>query len=1006
MGRNCSQRGAEGIARFGRNPNGVLTFEASADMGNLSEVATSQDGNLLYAVSAAADALLVIDPNNLSLQQTLSGVANGLDGASDIALSSDDRFLYVTAQDGNTLTVFERDLTTNTLSRVQILNNGADGVRGLNQPSDITLTADGQYVLVTGQESDAVSVFERDPDEGTLVFVQVLRDNIGGAQGLRAPTAIASAPDNGFTFVGSTGIPGDVGGLVTFKVDTDQPEPTQLLTTFDNIADLTITTAGGKDTIALQAAPGPDVTTTTINTGDNQDLVTVTDQSPTATVNLGAGDDEAQLRSDTPGTTLTVNGDSGSDRIDLQQVGESSTTTINGGSDPDLVQVAGKGIPASASVSANGNGPTEFPGDTLLFDPQNPDPTNPNFSPQNPSLTKGDIAVDGQGTLTYDTFEDVQVIAAPVIEFPNPVVQIAEGDGVTFTVDVTPLGTTNSLAGPVQWDLNGDGLFQDGEGEVLSLTWAQLVDLGVNDDGTYQIAVQATNGDGFTSVEFATLAIANTLPTVTILGADLGADTISLGEPYTIEFQATDPGDDRVQEWRVDWGDGSPLEIFGATTLSATRVYDIPGTYTIQVGAVDEDTDPNATLAAIPQVVTVGVQAAQLDLGGPYFINEGDDLTLTGTAPGNFTTLEWDVNGDGTVDVTGTNPILTWADLITLGLGDNQTVAIAATAVYDVNGGEVRSPQATVSLQINNVAPTATLTNGGAVLEGETATVTFTDVSDPSPVDTAAGFIYRYDFDNDGVFEITGDTTGTAIVPNAFINDNGTYVIRGVVTDQDGGQTEAFTEITVQNVEPVLSLMGAAAAFEGVAYTLDLSAFDPGDDTIQQWTVDWGDGTVETFDGPVQSLTHLFRDNNVRTIAVTAIDEDGVYTATKTVTVLNSPPTIQNLTATDVLENGFTLLTADIADPGSDDDFSVLVVWGDGVTETFELPAGTTRLELTHQYLDDRPTAVGIDTFFINVLVLDNFSQAAFASTQLAVSNVAPTIPGLVLSAPRNCRKW
>jgi len=132
-----------------------------------------------------------------------------------------------------------------------------------------------------------------------------------------------------------------------------------------------------------------------------------------------------------------------------------------------------------------------------------------------------------------------------------------------------------------------------------------------------------------------------------------------------------------------------------------------------------------------------------------------------------------------------------------LGLGDNQTVAIAATAVYDVNGGEVRSPQATVSLQINNVAPTATLTNGGAVLEGETATVTFTDVSDPSPVDIAAGFIYRYDFDNDGVFEITGDTTGTAIVPNAFINDNGTYVIRGVVTDQDGGQTEAFTEITV-----------------------------------------------------------------------------------------------------------------------------------------------------------------------------------------------------------------
>ncbi|MGD1944577.1 MAG: PKD domain-containing protein [Leptolyngbyaceae cyanobacterium] len=992
--------GADGVARWQRDANGELTFQDNANVGNISEVAVSNDGNLLYAVSASGDSLQVLNSTDLTVQQTISGINNGLDGASDLALSSDDRFLYVTGQDGNTVTVFERNLTANTLSQVQILNNGSDGVRGVNEPSDVTLTADGAYVLVTGKASNAVTVFDRNAEDGTLTFVQVLRDNIGGTQGLRAPTAIATAPDNGQTFVGSTGIPGDIGGLVTFNTDTDLPEPTQLLTTFDSVEELTVTTADGKDTIALLQAPGPDVTETTLNTGGNNDLVTVTDASPTTTVNLGDGEDEAQLRSDTPDINLTVNGDEGKDTINLQQVGESTTTTISGGADPDTVQVAGKGIPESASVTASGNDPTEFPGDTLLFDPQNPDPSNPNFTPNPPTPNEGAISVDGQGTLTYDTFEDVQVIAAPVIEFPTPVETIAEGDDVTLVVNVTPLGTTNDLSGPVQWDLNGDGRFQDGAGEILTLTWEQLVDLGVNDDGSFQIGVRATNGDGFTSEAFATLAITNTLPTVTITGADLGPDIVALGETYTIDFLATDPGDDRVQEWRIDWGDGSPLEIFGATTQSANHVYDLPGTYTIQVGAVDEDTDPNAVLALQPQVVTVGVQADQLDLGGPYVISEGEDLTLTGSAPGELVTLEWDVNGDGTVDVTGTNPTLTWVELNALGLDDNQTGLITATAVYDVNGVEVRSPQESVSLTINNVAPTGTLTNGGAVLEGETATVTFTDVTDPSPADVAAGFTYSYDFDNDGVFEVKDDTTGTAIVPNAFINDDGTYTIRGVIRDQDGGTTEAVTEVTVQNVEPILSVIGADAAFEGIVYQLDLSAFDPGDDTIQQWTVDWGDGTVETFAGPVQSLTHLFADNNVRTIAITAIDEDGVYTATKTVTVINSPPTIQNLAATDVDENGFTQLTAEIADPGTDDNFTVLVVWGDGATETFALPAGTTQLELTHQYLDDRPTAVGIDTFFVNVLVLDNFSQAAFATTQLEVNNVAPTIPGLLLSAP------
>ena len=46
-----------------------------------------------------------------------------------------------------------------------------------------------------------------------------------------------------------------------------------------------------------------------------------------------------------------------------------------------------------------------------------------------------------------------------------------EGGSQTFAVTVTPQGTTNTLLGDVEWDLDGDGEFDDATGTILSLTW-------------------------------------------------------------------------------------------------------------------------------------------------------------------------------------------------------------------------------------------------------------------------------------------------------------------------------------------------------------------------------------------------------------------------------------------------------------------------------------------------------------------------------------------------------
>ena len=99
------------------------------------------------------------------------------------------------------------------------------------------------------------------------------------------------------------------------------------------------------------------------------------------------------------------------------------------------------------------------------------------------------------------------------------------------------------------------------------------------------------------------------------------------------------------------------------------------------------------------------------------------------------------------------------------------------------------------------------------------------NVFDPSKADTAAGFTYSYDFDNDGIFEIFNGTSPTATIPASYLSTSGPAVIHGRITDKDGFFTEYTTTIQVIDTAPA-SVAPAITIYSAAAGPITATAYD------------------------------------------------------------------------------------------------------------------------------------------------------------------------------------
>src|SRR2546427_403888 len=161
-----------------RNGSGGVT-----GLNGATGVAVSPDGKHAYAAGELDDALAVFDRDSatgaltfVEMQKQAVGGVDGLPGANAVAVSPDGAHVYAAGSLANAVAVFGRDAATGKLAFVEAQHEGQNGVLGLSGARGVAVAPDGANVYVAGVSDDALAVFARNPETGTLTFLQVLQD--------------------------------------------------------------------------------------------------------------------------------------------------------------------------------------------------------------------------------------------------------------------------------------------------------------------------------------------------------------------------------------------------------------------------------------------------------------------------------------------------------------------------------------------------------------------------------------------------------------------------------------------------------------------------------------------------------------------------------------------------------------------------------------------------------------------------------------------------------------
>jgi YD repeat-containing protein/VCBS repeat-containing protein len=180
-------------------------------------------------------------------------------------------------------------------------------------------------------------------------------------------------------------------------------------------------------------------------------------------------------------------------------------------------------------------------------------------------VSDGVNSVPGQAAIVVGAVNDAPTLASVADQV------LLEGQTLSLQLSASDLD-----GDPLSYHLSGGGGLLDQTGR-FSFT-------ALDGDALHSFTVQVSDGQSLAERSF-TVNVANVAPSLVVSGSSSAAG----GLPYTIQFAASDPGQDTINSWRVNWGDGHSDTLPGDATEASHLYARSGGTFHIEASASDED---------------------------------------------------------------------------------------------------------------------------------------------------------------------------------------------------------------------------------------------------------------------------------------------------------------------------------------------------------------------------------------------------------------------------------
>ncbi len=395
-------------------------------------------------------------------------------------------------------------------------------------------------------------------------------------------------------------------------------------------------------------------------------------------------------------------------------------------------------------------------------------------------------------------------------------------------------GTYTSGTSVALFEIDGEHLGRSGDSDIELDTLFFLLDdasgaaLTGADMASLFTSIEVVLDDGDGSWSAATDTDSAGIATTFSVSAGEWIMTLTDGDPDAAVSHGTD-----VTWWVV----GHLAATATTSTLSGGVTIELDGP-----GSTIEDASADLALdAENPDLATVGITVDMIpvaDVGGGYTADEGDTVTVDGSNSyddGAVVSWDWDCDGDGVYEVSGTNPTVGCT------MVDDGTTTVGLEVTDDTGNTSSTSTPVAVA----NVAPTIT-TVDTAVHAVEGTAFTFTPTAtDPGTADvltwSAVGMPSGMTLDTD-----TGEIAWTPA-----LDDVGGTAIAWTVDDGDGGTDDHTVTVNVTFVDDDADgLPDTWETANGLDPTVDDAALDNDGDGLDNATEYAGGTSPTTFDGP------------------------------------------------------------------------------------------------------------------------------------------------------------